>query len=111
MTASNLPVPDPSAGPLDQRHRAARPSQLLVREPNQEGTSPASGPTFLADLRLVVVMFLVWRGLLLGLDYAGRSLSFPIDLTVHYPASFFWDGYVRMDSLHFASIVRDGYKH
>lgn len=93
---------------LGRRH--PRPSRRWLPSPGPERAAAASRPSVAGDLRTVVVMFLVWRGLLFGLDYLGRSMTTPIANGHVYPSSPFWDGYVRMDSLHFATVIRRGYR-
>jgi Gpi18-like mannosyltransferase len=70
----------------------------------------SSRPTVLGDLKTVVVIFLIWRGLLFGLDYVGRCMTTPIANVHWYEKSPFWDGYVRMDSVWFDSVIREGYR-
>src|SRR4051794_19391663 len=67
-------------------------------------------PTVVRDLGTVLLLFLCWRGLLFGADYAGRAMSVPLTNEVHYPASRFWDGYIRLDSLHYGNLVLRGYR-
>lgn len=63
-----------------------------------------------ADLATVLLLFVAWRGLLFGADYVGRAMTIPRVQHLHYAASPFWDGYVRHDSLHYADVIRRGYR-
>src|SRR5258708_571876 len=91
-------------------HRPTRPSDAWLPAQQVAGRESPRQPSVLGDLKTVVVIFLIWRGLLFGLDYVGRCMTTPI-ATVHwYEKSPFWDGYVRMDSLWFASIIKGGYR-
>jgi Gpi18-like mannosyltransferase len=84
-------------------------SALPSPERSSPGTNMEVRPTVLRDLATVVLLFLAWRGLLFGVDYLGRAMSAPLTGVLHYPQSPFWDGYIRLDSLHYAEIIRKGY--
>jgi hypothetical protein len=42
-------------------------------------------------------------------DYAGRAMTSPLE-DVHYYPSKFWNGWIRHDSVHFMSIIHQGYR-
>ncbi len=74
------------------------------------GLTEAGGGA-LKDLRTVIVLFVVLRGLLFGFHYVGRSMTQSNNPSLSFTKlGPYWDGWIRYDAGWFMGVVKGGYR-